>query len=342
MIVCRTPMRISLIGGGTDLPSFYEKHPGMCISFAITKYVYIILNEKFDGGYRISYSETENVSKISHIKHPLFRRALMDYESELDRVKRGKGLEIVSIADIPGLGSGLGSSSTFMVGLYNALRFMNTGDEFESPKSLARYAYSGEKMVNPNIGMQDHCAAAFGGFNKFQFNKEGLDSKTEVIPKWDGENPWSWNELYKYMLLLWTGVTRKSDDILKAQREGFDSGRTLAVGEGLVSLAKTFYTDLINGKIEKAAQYITAGWELKKSLAPDISNPVIESWMDSALQNGAWGGKLLGAGGGGFLFFFAPPNTHDRIIKATGLRKVDFSIDYEGSVIIKRQGWGEF
>lgn len=341
MIVSRTPLRISLIGGSTDVPAFYEKHPGVCVSFAINKYVYIAVNDKFDGRYRVSYSRTENVEKISDIKHSLVKKVLTAYDGSPEIHNFRNGLEVVSVADIPGEGTGLGSSSSFVVGLTNAIRAkLNYVDM--SKVDLADHAFQMEQQINPHIGKQDHFAAAFGGFNFYAFNKDDTDWIIPVRSMWDSEFPWSWNELHSHMLLLWTGITRKSDDLLKSQKEGFDSGKTLDIGKELVFHAHEFHRYLVDGKIQRAAQVMLGGWLLKRELAPGITNEWINNWIEAAMNNGAWGGKLLGAGGGGFLFFFAPPDTHDRIVKATGLRKIDFNIDHEGSVIIKREGYGSF
>lgn len=341
MIVSRTPLRISLVGGGTDVPAFYEKQAGCVVSFAINKYIYIMVNDKFDGKYRVSYSKTENVENISQIQHPLVKVVLAShFGSGLFK----SGIEIASIADIPGEGSGLGSSSSFTVGLLNSVRMYQGGIEtMDSEKdAIAKAAFRLEQKVNNNIGMQDHCAAAFGGFHRYDFGAEGLHSRTEVSSRFDCSTPWSWNDLHKYMLLLWTGYTRSSRDILSAQQNGFASGKTLEYGKDLYQVAVTFHENLIRGRIERAAKIMGEGWAIKKKLAPGISNNWIDKWHEQAMNNGAWGGKLCGAGGGGFLFFFAPPDTHDRIVKATGLRRVDFNLDHEGSVIIRREGYGEF
>ena len=323
MIVCRTPLRISLVGGGTDTPSFYEKHPGCVVSFAINKYVYIILNKKFDSNkVRVSYSVTENVNHIGKIKHPIIRNMLEKYGSLMPDIP-----EIVSVADIPGEGSGLGSSSSFTVGLLNAIAEYSGFDQAQCWR-FERQAFELERMSNPSIGKQDHYVASIGGFHRYDFLEDGEVMVTRV----DG----NWGEFHSHMLLLYTGVTRKSDDLLKFQKDGFDAGKTIEIGKIMVHESERFYNQILNGKIGEAADTIHACWHLKRKLAQGISNEWIDKWYQDAMLNGAWGGKLCGAGGGGFLFFLAPPDAHDRIVQATGLQKVDFDIDREGSKIIYR------
>ena len=338
MILTRTPLRISLIGGSTDIPDFYNQHPCICTSFAINKYIYIMLNERFDGKYRLAYSQIEVVDKVEEIQHNLIRDTLKHYMNEKDKSVLS-GLEITSIADIPG-GTGLGSSSAYLVGLIKAIQD-RLGIESDSKTALANHAHKIESISNPGIGKQDHFAAAYGGFQRYLFKRD-FDAVERVQSKWDCANPWNEVELEKNMLLLWTGISRSSNAIMTDRKKGFASGETIPQGKELVELAIHFIQYLESGEVEKAAKYITAGWELKKSFAPGISNDQIDGWINAALNNGAWGGKLCGAGGGGFLFFFAPHNAHKRIVKATGLRQIDFKIEHEGSVSIERQGWGDF
>ena len=318
MIISRTPLRVSLVGGGTDMPSFYEKHPGACLSFAINKYVYVALNDHFVNKYRISYSRTENVESLDLIQHDLIRETL-----KFSRLQ--EGFEVVTVADIPGNGTGLGSSSAMIVGLLKCLhrKFMGNDGELQW---LAKTAFfiEAHKCHKP-VGKQDHYATALGGFNLYIFS----DKEVRYT-----QAPFTVT-LERHMLLLWTGIARKSEDILTQQKERFASGNTLGIGKELAVLAETAFYDWVQYRdIQKLAEYISYGWEIKKKLAPWITNEWIDDWYAKAMNNGAWGGKLCGAGGGGFLLFMAPPDTHDRIVKATGLRKIDFKIENEGSKII--------
>ena len=320
MIITRTPLRISLCGGGTDIPEFYEKSPGAVISFAISKVIYVMVNGKFDGRIRLSYSNTENVDKVEEVKHSLFQRAL-----EAFRVKGG--LEIASIADIPGEGSGLGSSSSFMVGLANAL-----GHHFHNntPRrgGLAEFAYDIESKSNPEIGKQDHYAAACGGLNLFRFNK-----KSVTIKPVDASDCQLFN-FEEHLLLLWTGITRPSGVPLKAQKEKFSQDSGMKIGIEMAALANELYRQMEVDNFHMVGDYLHENWLLKKSISKSVSSDQIDAWYDTARENGASGGKLCGAGGGGFMLFYCDPDARDRIARATGLRRIDFKIETRGSDVI--------
>lgn len=313
MIITRTPLRVSLIGGGTDLPAFYSHHIGRVVSFCINKYVYVALNKKFDGKLRVSYSKTENVTGIDELDHELVRETLREW-------KVFSGVEIVSIADIPGGGTGLGSSSAFTVGLIHALGKSN------HPSIIAERAYIIEaEICHRPVGKQDHYSCARGGMNYITFHKNRVEVET-LYPH---------NDMEENLLLLYTGITRSSNDILKEQGNNFKKGNTIETGKKLSELAYRFRNDWLDGRMtyEKMGNYLHSGWELKKKLS-SVSNEQIDAWYKIAMKNGALGGKLLGAGGGGFLLFVAPFETHARISEATGLRRIDFKLENSGSEII--------
>ena len=315
MIITRTPLRVSLVGGGTDVPQFYQKSPGAVVSFAINKFIYVAVNDKFDGQYRVSYSKNENVKSIEEIRHDLVRRALSTL-----RVKNG--LEIVSIADIPGSGSGLGSSSAFTVGLVHALSAHLHG---RSPKGggLAELAYEIEAAAHPEIGKQDPYAAAYGGLNFLHFNKKGVSVKPMEIPL----------GLTSHMLLLWTGMTRSASEPLQAQKRFFE-GDGMEVGKEMARLASELHRQFVLGNYDLVGRYLNDNWKLKRSISSFVSTPEIDHWYVQAMDNGAIGGKVCGAGGGGFLLFFCNPDARQRIADVTGLKKVDFEIEKEGSKIV--------
>ncbi len=313
MIITKTPLRISLVGGGTDMPQFYKHHVGGVVSFTINKYVYISVNPKFDDGIRVSYSQTENVSSLDDLKHDLARETLREW-----RITHG--IEVVSVADIPGNGSGLGSSSAYVVGLVNAL---GSGAH---PGTLAERAYiiESERCGHP-VGKQDQYASAYGGMNYMTFRPNRVEIET-LYPK---------RNALDSLLLLYTGLSRSANDILKEQGKRFNQNETLQVGKDLAGLAYAFRNEWLEGRVtpESVGKYLNSGWEFKKLLAT-VTNPEIDGLHETALRNGAYGGKLLGAGGGGFLLFSAPIETHARIAEATGMRRVDFEVSNFGSEII--------
>lgn len=317
MIITRTPLRISLVGGGTDMPAFYSKHPGAVFSFAIDKYVYVSVNKKFDGTFRVSYSKTEMADTIDAIQHALVRESM-----KLMNVKQG--LEVTSVADIPGEGTGLGSSSAFTVGLLKAL----------SPKSepsiLAERAYEVEaNMCSHPVGKQDQYASAIGGMNFMTFGKNSVNVRP-IFPS----SEWM-HDFCSSSLLLWTGMTRDANDILKSQRKGFQDGGNIEVGKMLAHQAHDFMQEVADGaKIKRLGEIMDKTWKLKKKLSTQISNPKLDQMYEKAKEAGAYGGKLLGAGGGGFFFLFAPNYLHKQIVEATGLRRVDFALEQNGSEVI--------
>jgi D-glycero-alpha-D-manno-heptose-7-phosphate kinase len=322
MIITKTPLRISLIGGGTDVSTFYQVSPGEVISFSIDKYVYVSVNKKFDNKLRVSYSKTENVNNVYELDHELVRECLKLF-------KINNGLEITSISDIPGNGTGLGSSSSFTVGLLNALSILMNGKEVH-PKLLAEGAYIIEstKCGHP-VGKQDQYAASFGGMNNIQFNKSGVGLyRLPVSSTWK-------KELMDHSMLLWTGMNRDANKILRKQYVSFKNGGNIEHGKILANLVKSMRTDILDEcSMGKIGELINESWNIKKMFSPDISNTAIDDLYKKSLYSGAIGGKILGAGGGGFLYLIAPPKKHKIIEESTGLRKVDFNISENGSEII--------
>lgn len=318
MKITRTPLRISLVGGGTDMPSFYSKYPGAVFSFAINRYVYVSVNPKFDGTFRVSYSKTEMSPNIDAIQHSLVRESL-----KLMNVKTG--IEVTSIADIPGEGTGLGSSSAFTVGLLKALTLGSV-----EPAILAERAYTVEgEMCSHPVGKQDQYASALGGMNFITFGKNSVNVRP-IQPSAD----WM-KDFYSCTLLLWTGMTRDANEILKHQRKGFVDGGNIEIGKMLAHQAHVFMQEVFDGApFRRLGQILDETWKLKKMLSPNISSPKIDALYDKAKEAGAYGGKLLGAGGGGFIFLFAPHYLHKQIIEATGLRKIDFAVEPNGSELI--------
>lgn len=323
MIITRTPLRISLIGGGTDLPSFYKKSPGAVVSFAINKYVYVITNKKFDGRYRISYSKLENVDDVKDIQHNIIRWTLTE-------AKINDGLEITTIADIPGTGSGLGSSSALTVGLLKSLPPYSSIE----PGSLAEKAFMIEaELCGAPVGKQDQYASAYGGMNFMTFGKNNVNVRA-LTPSSE------WVNLFRNSsLLLWTGITRDANNILSDQKKRFDDGGSIDVGKRLYSLAHEFFDEMCGkGRIKQLGELMDASWTLKKRLANGVTNLEIDRIYKAAMDEGAYGGKILGAGGGGFFFFLAPQYFHKAIIEKTGLKPIDFNIEQNGSEVVYGTG----
>jgi len=319
MIITRTPFRVSFVGGGTDLASYYRTGYGAVVSATIDKYMYITVNKRFDDSIRVSYSVTEIADSVDDIRHDIVREAL-----KMTGIT--KGIEITSISDIPS-GTGLGSSSSFAVGLLNAL-YIYKGQQ-RSAHELAEKACRLEiEVLGHPIGKQDQFAAAYGGVNYFRFNSD--ESVTyKPIDLTDADL-----EAMNIKLSMWyTGIIRSADEILTRQNKG--TADKLGILDYMRDQADALSADMCkNGFSESFAQAIHAGWLKKKSITDSISNSRIDELYDLALANGAKGGKILGAGGGGFLLFYCDADKHDVMAKALGLRELHFRITDHGSRVV--------
>lgn len=322
MIITKTPFRISFVGGGTDFEDFYRRYPGRVLSTSINKYIYVGINPKFDGAIRISYSKTENVEHRNQIEHPLVRAALEEVGIE-------KGIEITSVGDIPSQGTGLGSSSSFTVGLLNGLySFLG---KYISPDVLAEKACQIEinKAKSP-IGKQDQYAAAFGGLNLITFN---MDGKIDVEPVYLA--PKLKEDFQNHLLLFYTGVQREAKLILSEQKENI--GKKFEILKRLSDLVPVFKTSLERSDFQRMGEILHQNWLMKQELASGITNFEIDEMYKKALTADAWGGKILGAGGGGFLLIMAAPERHEIIKKAlNNYSAVPFRFSEAGSRIVFR------
>ena len=324
MIISQTPLRISFVGGGTDFEDFYRRYPGRVLSTTTDKYYYIGLNSRFDGALKTTYSRIELVERRDQIRHPLIRAALKEAGIE-------RGIDIVSLCDLPAkkTGLGLGASSSFTVGLLNAL-YAFKGKHLK-PELLAEKACKIEiEDAKSPIGKQDQYAAAFGGLNQITFNKDG---KITVEPIYLGS---AIKEAFqKHLLLFFTGIERSANSILSEQKNNIDKKFELL--KEMSNMVPVFRKFLEKGDFQKAAEILHQGWLIKKKLASKISNPRIEEMYRLALKAGAWGGKILGAGGGGFLLVIASPENQPKIKKV--LREyqlIPFSFSESGSKIVFR------
>ena len=319
MIISRPPFRISLAGGGTDLAEYYKRSPGAVVSTAIDKYMYVTVNRYFDDSIILKYRRTELVKKVSDIRHPILRECLR-------LTGLTKGVEITSMADVVG-GTGLGSSSSFTVGVLHALHAFK--GEFVTAEQLAREACEVEiARIGEPIGKQDQYIAAYGGFKYLEFMPdEGVRVDPLIC------SPKTWTQLSQRLLLLYTGVTRKAGPILRRARAKYRSQD--AVLKRMRQLAEFARRELQLGMVDSLGELLHEGWVLKRGLAAGVSNPVIDRAYALARKSGAAGGKILGAGGGGFLLLLCPPNKRERVRTAlSGWREIPFRFEPEGSKIV--------
>jgi D-glycero-alpha-D-manno-heptose-7-phosphate kinase len=324
MIITRSPLRVSLGGGGTDLPSYYREFGGFLVAAAIDKYVYITKHRTFQPEIIVKYSKLERVASVDQIEHPIIREAL-----KLVGIS-DPHLELTSMADIPG-GTGLGSSGSFTTALLKALHAYKKN--LISPAELAEQACDIElnKLGEP-IGKQDQYIAAIGGITAFTFHKDG---RVEYRPCNISEE--THFNLEDNLLLFFTGYSRSASAILKDQNDKSKKHDPAMLDNlhftkelGFQSLAA-----LETGNLDEFARLMDVHWQRKKARSSGMSNPHINDWYDHAMANGALGGKLIGAGGGGFLMFYAGDKKKLRhAMREKGLQEVRFRFDFEGSKVV--------
>lgn len=320
MLITKTPFRVSFCGGGSDMAAFYEKYGGCVLSTSINKYMYISIHPYFNPSQTLlKYSENELVDSIGDIRHRIFKQVLNDMHVD--------GVEISSTADVPG-GTGLGSSSTFTVGLLNTL-YCYKG-KFASKGKLAREACEVEiNKIGAPIGKQDQYAAAYGGLNFIRFDKSGSVSVAPVVMK-----PETYKKLEDNLIMFYTGVTRSADSILSEQTRNVTLDEKNKNLRKMCELAEKMKESLENNELEPFGAILDESWKLKKTLASGISNPQIDKAYEIAMSYGALGGKLLGAGGGGFLLFYCEKDKQDELRKSIGLREFDFKFDHDGTSVV--------
>jgi D-glycero-alpha-D-manno-heptose-7-phosphate kinase len=319
MIIVQTPLRISLFGGGTDFPDFFNNEGGCVLSSAINKYIFVIVKERFDDMLRIGYTRTEIVHDIDSISHELIREALR-------RTGVRKGVEIITMGDIPA-GSGLGSSSTVTVGALNALYTYNNTQV--SASQLAKDACDIEvSVLKKPIGYQDQYIAALGGFRLIEFNCDGR--VTSKLVDLDIEIQ---RRLSESMLLFFSGITRKAETILTEQKANIRM--RLPILRRLKEMAYQSLEALCTGQVDDIGHLLHESWQLKKQLAPGIANNQMEEAYEAAIKAGAYGGKIAGAGGGGCLLLYCPPAKREDVRSVLSeLRELPFRFDPDGSKVI--------
>lgn len=322
MIITRTPFRVSLCGGGSDLPAYYQKNGGCVISTTINKYMYITSHPSFDKKTTVlKYSKTETVHDINKIEHNIFRECLKQEGLE--------GLEISSIADVP-QGTGLGSSSSFTVGLLNNLKCHKR--EYISKHDVAENACNMEINVLGNpIGKQDQYAAAYGGLNYYQFNKNGTVDVEPILMSHE-----AFKQLEKNLIMLYVGGEHSASAILKEQSKNMVSAKDKEEGQKrIVELTQELKYELEHNNIDAVGKALDENWKIKKTLASGISNPEFDRWYDMAIKAGATGGKILGAGGSGFFLFYVPEEKQEKFRKEMKeLPEMEFKFDHLGTTVI--------
>lgn len=323
MIISRTPLRMSFVGGGSDLPQFYREHGGAVLSTAIDKYIFVTANRKFDSGVRLAYSVTEEVPSADLVQHPL-ARAIMQF------LGLPGGIEITTVADIPSKGTGLGSSSSFAVGLLNVLQAFQ--ERFASARTLAEQASHIEiDCLKEPIGKQDQYAAAFGGFSLYEFNHDDSVTVSPVIMAREKKA-----QLAQRLMMFYTGVTRSASGVLSHQAQAISTDQDkIRSMKRMVDLAYVLRDAMQAGQIDDFGALLHENWELKKTMAQGISNSAIDAAYAAARAAGALGGKILGAGAGGFFIFYAPEERHEAIERVLQpMRRIPFQFADVGSRII--------
>ncbi|PYR87515.1 MAG: GHMP kinase [Acidobacteria bacterium] len=322
MIISRTPLRVSFVGGGTDIPDFCDKHGGAVVSTTIDKWIHVVVARRFEGDVRVSYSRTEIVDAAPAVVHELVRETM-----KATGIPRG--VDVVTLADVPSRGTGLGSSSAVTVGLLNALYAFQ--GVYKSPPRLAEEASEIEiEILGKPIGRQDQYAAAIGGLNLIEFLPNGGGVRVEpiVLP------PGTLKGLHRSLLLYFTGRDRAAEQVLEGQGAAIRDGAAVPALQTMRDLAYELRDRLSAGDADAVGELLHRNWELKRSLVDGLSDAEIDGWYDAAREAGAIGGKLLGAGAGGFFLVFAPPERHTAIRGALShLREVPFRFASRGTQI---------
>jgi len=322
MIIVRTPLRISFVGGGSDLKNFYSNADGKVVSTAIDKFVYAIVKERFDEMIYINYSKKETVHHVDEIRHDLVREAM-----KLTGVE--SGIEITTLADIPSSGSGLGSSSSITVALLHALYTYR--NQLVTAEQLAADACRIEiDILGKPIGRQDQYAAAYGGINKFTFCAGDITIRKPIVISGLTRRKFS-----SSLLLYFTGITRSADKILSVQKTNLSSAETFQATQQMVSLVDPFMDAISSGDMSTCAELMDKNWQMKQKLAPGISNDHIGKMYRTAKKAGALAGKIVGAGGGGFLLLFVPREKQNDVFEALrNYRELPFMFSESGSMVI--------
>jgi D-glycero-alpha-D-manno-heptose-7-phosphate kinase len=324
MIISRTPFRVSLVGGGSDLRQYYAVRPGSVVAMAIKQYMYVTVNKRFDHTIRVSYTKTEIVPRVSDLEHALIREAMK-------MVGVDGGIEITTIADLPA-GIGLASSSTVTVGVLNAL-FAYKGKHVSAEELAQRACEIEIEILGKPIGKQDQYLAAYGGFQHVRFNPDESVEVNPIIFSREANK-----ELLDHLMLFYTGIQRSASTVLsQAKKRISANGHVKATLDQLVWLSEELRCQLLRNETSGIGPIFARAWELKKRMASRVTNGALDSYYETAIKAGAEGGKILGAGGGGCLLLFAKPRRQEKVRRAmtrAGLTQVPLALEPEGSKII--------
>ena len=320
MIVVQTPLRVSLFGGGTDFPKYYLAEGGCVLTTTIDKYIFVTIKKRFDDKLRVGYTLTELVDEVSEIQHELIREAFKKTGIE-------RGVEITTMGDIPATGSGLGSSSSVTVGALHAM-YTYLGEKILADRLASEACEIEIDQLEKPIGVQDQYIASFGGFRWIEFTPEGkIDvQKVELEPRLE-------SQLNENLLLFFTGTTRSSSSILTEQKANIN--RHDHVLRAMKDLARAARDEVSRQNFDALGTLLHESWQLKRQLASNVSNELIDEIYDAALKAGALGGKITGAGGGGFLLIYCPDGKRKEVRHALrNLRELPFQFEPDGSKVI--------
>ncbi len=324
MIISRTPFRVSLVGGGSDLRDYYRVRPGSVVAMAIKRYMYVTVNKRFDSTVRVSYTKTEIADRASDLQHDLIRESL-------NTVGIKGGVEITTIADLPA-GIGLASSSTVTVGVLNAL-YAFTGRHVSAEELAQRACEIEIEVLGKPIGKQDQYLAAYGGFQHVRFNP---DESVEVNPIICSSE--ATQQVLSRLMLFYTGIQRSASSILSEAKKRINgNGHVKASLDQMVWLAEELRCQLLRNETTQVGPVLARAWELKKQMGSRVTNGILDTYYQKALRAGAEGGKVLGAGGGGCLLLHVQPRVQPKVRRAmqrAGLTEVPFAMEPEGSKII--------
>jgi len=321
MIVTKTPLRISFFGGGSDIPQFYEQNEGLCVSTTIDSYIYLAVNDCVAKHLKVVYSELELEKSVDEIKHDRVREILKHYNIN-------SNIEICSFSDVPTKGTGLGSSSTFTVGLINAIYNIKIGKPI--PKNiLAELAcYIEINKCDQPIGKQDQYAASYGGLNAYYFNK----NKVEITPV-DITFACAM-DLNRRLMIFDTGIRRMASSVLTEQLENLKTNINVDDTKKIVECAKQAIKFLEKNKLDDFGALLDQSWQIKKKLSSNVSNDQINTMYEDAMNAGALGGKILGAGGGGYLMLYVPEKKQYNVASALkNYEKFNINFDHKGSTV---------